>query len=132
PGGTGNASVLQTSPQVQTQLTENGANINFQFNPLAARALGTIAPHDFLIQSTESINIPPNIRIFQNNRDSDARADVMPVRVNAASNESLFDMISDPTRQRLYIANSGMNRVEVFDMRANKFLSPIQAGQLPH
>jgi uncharacterized protein (TIGR03437 family) len=130
--GTPNASLVQTSPLVQTQTTAGGANFNFQFNPLAGRALGTIAPHDFLIQSPEAINIPPNVRIFQNNRDSDARGDVLAVKVNAASNEGLFDMITDTARQRLYIANSGMNRVEVFDMRAKRFLAPIKVGQLPH
>jgi len=130
--GGNNPAVLQTAPQVQTQTTANGMNFNFQFNPLAARALGTIAPHDFLIQSTEAINIPPNIRIFQNNHDSEARGDVIPVRLNAASNEGLFDMITDTVRQRLYIANSGMNRVEVFDLRTKRFLAPIKVGQLPH
>ena len=132
PGVAGPTAVLQTSPQVQTQITPTGANINFQFNPLAARALGTIAPHDFLIQSSEAINIPPNIRVFQNNRDSEARGDVIPVKLNAASNEGLFDMLTDTVRQRLYIANSGMNRVEVFDLRTRRFLDPIKVGQLPH
>jgi len=94
--------------------------------------MGTVTPHDFLIQSPEAINIPPNIRIFQNNKDSDARADVMPVPLGSSSSEGLFDMITDTARQRLYIANSGLNRVEVFDMRAQKFLAPIKVGQLPH
>ena len=40
-------------------------------------------------------------------------------------------MVSDNNRQRLYIANSGLNRVEVFDTRANQFLAPIKVGQLP-
>jgi uncharacterized protein (TIGR03437 family) len=128
----GNTSVLQTSPQVQTQITPAGANITFQYNSVNARTIGTVTPHDFLIQSNEAINIPPNIRIFQNNHDSDARAAVMPVPLNSSSSEGLFDMITDTTRQRLYIANSGMNRVEVFDMRTKKFLTPIKVGQLPH
>src|SRR5205823_5938850 len=105
---------------------------NFQFNSLNARTLGTVPPHDFLIQSNEAINIPPNIRIFQNNYDSDARAGVVAVPLNASSSEGLFDMITDTARRRLYIANSGMNRVEVFDMRAKAFLAPIKVGQLPH
>src|SRR5258708_2136985 len=130
--GPGNTSVLQTSPLVQTQITPAGANIAFQYNSVNSRSLGTITPHDFLIQSPEAINIPPNIRIFQNNHDSDARGAVMPLPLNSSSSEGLFDMITDPVRQRLYIANSGMNRVEVFDMGTQKFLAPIKVGQLPH
>jgi uncharacterized protein (TIGR03437 family) len=130
--GGNNTSVLQTSPQVQTQITPAGAAITFQYNAVNARTTGTITPHDFLIQSPEAINIPPNIRIFQNNRDTEARADVMPLPLNSSSSEGLFDMITDTVRQRLYIANSGVNRVEVFDMRTKKFLAPIKVGQLPH
>src|SRR5262249_17368841 len=109
-----------------------GANITFQYNSVNARTLGTITPHDFLIQSNEAINIPPNIRIFQNNRDSEARANVVTVPLNSSNSEGLFDMLADNNRQRLYIANSGLNRVEVFDMRARRFLTPIKVGQLPH
>jgi len=130
--GPGNTSVLQTSPLVQMQNTPAGANVTFQYNSVNSRTLGTITPHDFLIQSPEAINIPPNIRIFQNNHDSDARGAVMPVALNSSSSEGLFDMITDTVRQRLYIANSGMNRVEVFDMRTQKFLAPVKVGQLPH
>ncbi|HTM52031.1 MAG TPA: hypothetical protein VL285_25225, partial [Bryobacteraceae bacterium] len=130
--GQGNTSVLQTSPQLQTQITPAGANLTFQYNSVNTRTTGTITPHDFLIQSPEAINIPPNIRIFQNNFDSDARAAIMPLPLNSSSSEGLFDMITDPVRQRLYIANSGMNRVEVFDMRTKKFMPSIKVGQLPH
>jgi hypothetical protein len=130
--GAANTSVLQTSPLLATQLTGSGANFTFRYNPVNARTQGTVTPHNFLIQSPEAINIPPNVQIFQNNHDSDARGKVMPLAVNAASNEGLFDMVTDTARKRLYIANSGMNRVEVFDMQAQQFLSPIKVGQLPH
>ncbi|MBK7931668.1 MAG: YncE family protein [Bryobacterales bacterium] len=40
-------------------------------------------------------------------------------------------MVQDINRQRIYIANSGLNRVEVFDMRAQRLLAPIKVGQLP-
>jgi uncharacterized protein (TIGR03437 family) len=130
--GQGNASVLQTSPQVQAQNTAAGSNIVFQYNTVNSRTLGTVTPHDFLIQSSEAINIPPNVKVFQNNHDSESRAGVMTVPLNSSNSEGLFDMITDTVRQRLYIANSGMNRVEVFDMRARRFLAPIKVGQLPH
>ncbi|MEO7652034.1 MAG: hypothetical protein ABIZ80_16340, partial [Bryobacteraceae bacterium] len=133
PGGNvQNASVAQTSPQVQVQPSATGSNVTFRFSPFAARTLGTVPPHNFLIQSNEAINIPANVKVYQNNRDSEARSEVLPVQVNAADNEGLFDMLADPARNRLYIANSGMNRIEVFDIRTKRFLTPIKVGQLPH
>ena len=41
-------------------------------------------------------------------------------------------MAIDNARQKIYIANSGLNRIEVFDMAAQQLLSPIKVGQLPH
>src|SRR5262249_43129783 len=93
--GRGNTTVLQTSPQLQMQVTPTGSNLTFQYNSVNARTPGTVVPHDFLIQSNEAINIPPNIRIFQNNHDSEARANLMTVPVNASSSEGLVDMITD-------------------------------------
>jgi uncharacterized protein (TIGR03437 family) len=43
-----------------------------------------------------------------------------------------MDMAMDNSRQRIYIANSGMNRVEILDMRTRTLLNPIKVGQLPH
>ncbi len=129
PGGQGAAA--QTSPQVQFQPAGTGTRISFAFNAVAGRAPGTVAPHDFLIQSAEAINIPSNVRVYQNFRDTESRGDVIPVQLGSSVNEGLVDMVNDTVRQRLYIANSGMNRVEVFDMRQQRFLSPIKVGQLP-
>ncbi len=70
--------------------------------------------------------------MYQNNHDSDARSKIMPMAVNASSAEGLLDMVVDTPRRRLYIANSGLNRVEVFDMASQKFMTPIKVGQLPH
>jgi len=104
-----------------------------RFRPITLRPISSfhLGENADLLR-TEAINIPSNIRIFQNNHDSEARGDVIPIRLNAASNEGLFDMITDTVRQRLYIANSGMNRVEVFDLRTKRLLAPIKVGQLPH
>lgn len=125
------ASIIQTAPTVRLTPSGTGASLSFQFNSLAARSLGTIAPHDFLIQSNEAINIAPNVLIYQNYRNAEAKGAVIPVSIGASSSEGLVDMVTDATRQRLYIANSGLNRVEVFDMRGQQFLSPIKVGQLP-
>lgn len=121
--------VLQSAPQVRVNQAEQ--TLEFTFNPGAARSPGTIAPHNFVIQSPEAINIPPRIRVYQNNRDAEARAGIIPVEVGISDQEGLVDMVADPQRRRLYIANSGKNRVEVFDMRTREFLAPIKVGQLP-
>jgi uncharacterized protein (TIGR03437 family) len=90
------------------------------------------APHEFLIQSTEAINIPARVRVYQNNRNAEDRGKVLPVQVGVSNSEGLMEMLQDTARQRIYISNSGMNRIEVFDMRTQTFLPPIKVGQLPH
>jgi len=43
-----------------------------------------------------------------------------------------LDAISyDQSRQRLYVSNQDHNRVEVFDLGTNKFLTPIPVGHAP-
>jgi len=121
--------VAQTAPLVRTRLAEQA--VEFIFNANAARALGTITPHDFTIQVPEAINIPPRIRVYQNNRDAEARGDIVPIEVGISNQEGLVDLALDAQRQRLYLANSGLNRVEVFDLRSRRLLEPIKVGQLP-
>ena len=122
----------QTTPFEQTIPTATGATLRFQLNPTAARTLGTVAASDFLIQSPEAINIPPNVRVYQNTRDAEARGTIMPVQANINAGEGLIDMLADTARQRLYITNSGLNRVDVFNLRTKAFVTPIKVGQLPH
>lgn len=124
--------LTQTAPRVTARQTPEGTLLQFTYSTGATASLGTLAPpHTFLIQSTEAINIPPTIRVYQNNRNSEAGADLIPVPVGAAILEGLVDLASDAVLQRLYIANSGLNRVEVFDMRTRQFLAPFKVGQLP-
>ncbi len=132
-GATSANSSAATAPLVRTTRNPDGSTgIDFLFDQNAARQPGTVPPHNFLIQSTEAINIPNNIRVFQNNRNSESRGAVIPVATNFSTSEGLIEMVSDTARQRLYITNSGMNRVEVFDLQAQQFLAPIKVGQLPH
>lgn len=107
--------------------------LQFGFNAtLAARGLGTIAPpHDILVQSPEAINIPDRVRVYENSRNAEARGTIIPVPVGISPNQALEDLVYDQPRQRLYIANAGLNRVEVFDIPQQKFLAPIKVGQLP-
>lgn len=123
------AQSFQTAPR--SAINREDGSFEFTFNPLAGRSPGTIPPHDFLLQSQAAANVPARIRVFQNSRNSEARGDIYTVPVNLSPNEGLIDIVPDYVRQYLYIANSGMNRVEVFDIRRKQFLSPIKVGQLP-
>gem|GEM_PF-416512 len=121
-----------TATSVTTKVTSRsyGGDVTAQFNSAAARTLGTAAPDQLLIQSSEAVNIVPNVRVFQNSRNSEARGNIIPVDIGATTT-GLTDMLADAARQRLYIANPGLNRIEIFDMQQQQFLAPIPVGQLP-
>jgi uncharacterized protein (TIGR03437 family) len=127
----GQNALLQTAPVLRT--VREGANTFFEFgfNANAARSLGTAPSNDYVITSPQAVNTPARVRVFQNARNTEARGDLRPVETAVSPNEGLTDMVMDPVRNRLYISNSGMNRVEVFDIRTKQFLAPIKVGQLP-
>jgi hypothetical protein len=78
------------------------------------------------VQSTEAINIPPAVRVYQNNRNSEATGNIFQIPINLTPADGLTDLVQDITRQRLSMANSGLNRVEVFDTREQRLLEPIK------
>src|SRR5260221_407967 len=97
------------------------------------------------LASSEAINIPNNIRVFMNYRNPDQRGVIYPVPTTpnnspapnqaypfGQGNEGLQDLVLDERRGRLYVSNSGYNRIEVFDIKKRRFLDPIPVGQLPH
>lgn len=108
------------------------SSIRMMLNP---RFTGTRFPGTqtfaLTLQSVEAINIPPVIRVYQNFQAGGQVGETVPLEVSTAGAEGLVDMQVDNRRGRLYIANSGMNRVEVYDFRNKKMLPPIEAGQLP-
>ncbi|MBC8165006.1 MAG: beta-propeller fold lactonase family protein, partial [Bryobacteraceae bacterium] len=128
-----NPAVAANSPTVRSQNTADGSRLDLDFTTAAAaRTPGTVSPtHTFLVQSNEAINIPSSVRVFQNFRDSESRGSLIPIPVGLSANEALEDLVVDQGRRRLYIANSGLNRIEVFDMRTGQLMNPIRAGQLP-
>jgi hypothetical protein len=100
-------------------------------------------PLNVVLSSPDAINIPNTIRIYMNYRQSDQRGVVFPVPTalntnpngtggNTAGNEGLQDILLDEAHGRLYITNSGYNRIEVFDTQQQTFLNPIPVGQMPH
>jgi DNA-binding beta-propeller fold protein YncE len=100
-------------------------------------------PVTISLSSPDAINIPPAIRVYMNYRLSDQRGVVYPVPTtsnnnagnnggNPAGNEGLQDILLDEARGKVYITNSGYNRIEVFDTKKQHFLDPIVVGQMPH
>ncbi|MBI1896857.1 MAG: hypothetical protein HYS04_10055 [Acidobacteria bacterium] len=128
-----NQAIAATAPTVRARVTPDGAQLDFSYTRSpTGRLPGTVSPtHTFLLQSNEAINIPPAVRVFQNFRNSEARAGLVPITVGMTANEGLVDMAYDAVRQRVYIANSALNRLEVFDVRSEQLLEPIKVGQLP-
>lgn len=130
PGGGGAAAV--PAPTVSVVNTGVTPVVTFKYNTAAATNPGTVGPTDFIVTSPEAINNPGVIHVYQNNRDSISQGNIVPVSINASTAEGLADILLDSTRQRVYVTNSGLNRVEIYDLKTKKFLSPIKVGQLPH
>lgn len=103
-------------------------------------------PFTVTLSSIEAINLPVVIRVYMNYRQPDQRGVVFPIpttpNINPAGanttqpattgNEGLQDLALDEAHGRLYISNSGFNRIEVFDTQAQQLLNPIPVGQMPH
>jgi YVTN family beta-propeller protein len=99
---------------------------------------GNATPINIVLNSREAINFPNVIRVYMNFREADQRGIIYPVPTtlssvtNSAAFEGLQELLLDEKRQRVYVTNSGMNRVEVFDIRRQRFVEPMDVGQLPH
>lgn len=130
--GVANQANSLTAPTSRAAPGASTPQFTFTFNPVAARGTGTIAPaDDFLIQSPEAVNIPDRVRLYQNGRDPDARGTVIPIPLGISDAQGLTDLVYDSTRKRVYIANAGLNRIEVYDIAGQQLLAPIKVGQLP-
>ncbi len=122
----------QASATTEPAVKSSQSGFSFSFNSTLTRGYGTIdPPHDFILQSADAINIPDRIRVYQNFRDSDQRGTILPIPIGISSSAQLNDLVYDAARQRIYIANTGLNRVEVYDIGSSQFLAPIKVGQLP-
>jgi uncharacterized protein (TIGR03437 family) len=121
---------VATTATVRATAKTYGGDVTAQFSAAAARTLGTAAADQLLIQANEAVNIIPAVRVFQNTRNAESRGTILPIDWGA-STAGLADMLGDTTRQRIYVANPGLNRLEVFDMQRRQFLNPIPVAQLP-
>jgi YVTN family beta-propeller protein len=96
----------------------------------AGTSTGT--PFNVTLSSNEAINLPNVIRVYMNYRQTDQRGVVYPLATTPNGAEGLQDVTLDPARNKVYVTNSGYNRIEVFDLGKQAFLNPIPVGQLPH
>jgi YVTN family beta-propeller protein len=88
-------------------------------------------PINVSLVSSEAINYPNTIRVYMNYRQSDQRGIIYPRPVSLNNAQGLQELLVDERRNRVYVTNAGYNRIEVFDTKKQRFLDPIEAGQLP-
>jgi DNA-binding beta-propeller fold protein YncE len=81
--------------------------------------------------SQQAINFPNTIRVYMNYRQADQRGIVYPRPTSLNNAMGLMELLLDQRRERLYITNAGFNRLEIFDTRLQRFLEPLEVGQLP-
>ncbi len=81
--------------------------------------------------SAEAINIPNRIKVYMNYRTPDMRGIIYPIPTALSGSHGLRDLIIDDERERVYLANAGFNRIEVFDTRRSRLLEPIDVCQMP-
>ncbi len=134
PGGPGTTTATSAAPSVKSTQSGGSPALVFTFNSAESKIRGTVSPpSDFLVTSSEAINIPPSVRVYENSRDSEARGTVMPIPLGpgAPTTGAFPDLVYDQARQRVYIANTTMNRVEVYDIKSKALLTPVKVGQAP-
>ncbi len=131
PGGQGATSTAM-APSVRSSQSGGSPQLVFSFNSSQTKIRGTVSPPtDFLVTSNEAVNIPNSVRVYQNSRDSEARGMVLPIPIGPGSTIPFPDLAYDTSRQRVYIANTTMNRVEIYDAKTQTFLTPVKVGQTP-
>ncbi len=124
--------MLVSAPSLITSDFTTGSTVTFSYNQFNTRLTGSIPPHDFQFNVPLAVNVPPQLRVYQNFRAPESTATVHAVTATSpAGGEGLTDMALDSQRKRIYVANSGMNRIEVFSLSAKTFGTPITVGQLP-
>jgi hypothetical protein len=92
---------------------------------------GNGVPFNITLASQQAINFPNTIRVYMNYRQPDQRGIIFPRPVSLNNTQGLQELVLDEARERLYITNAGYNRIEVFDTKRQKFLEPVEVGQLP-
>ncbi|MBL8175210.1 MAG: hypothetical protein JNK48_11100 [Bryobacterales bacterium] len=103
-------------------------------NLYTGAAQNTGNPINVNLATLEAINLPNTIKIYMNFRQADMRGQIFPIPITPNGNRlqtGLRDIVLDEARGRVYITNGGYNRLEIFDIRRQRFLNPLPVGQLP-
>jgi len=100
-------------------------------NVFTGATAGGVAAINITLFSREAVNFPATMRLYMNFRQSDQRGVVYPVATGLNNNEGLKELLLDEARGRIYISNPGYNRIEVFDIRRQRFIEPMEGGSLP-
>jgi len=124
--------VAPSSIEFTLEPGRTGVTRQYGTNLYSGSATNTGTAVSLNLASPEAINIPNTIRVFMNVRQPDQRGVVFPVPTGPTAAEGLYDIVVDEARNRVYIANAGYNRIEVFDRVKQAFIEPIEVGQLPH
>ncbi|MBI5280157.1 MAG: hypothetical protein HY858_00640 [Candidatus Solibacter usitatus] len=115
---------LTMDPGRSGVVRQPGTNLSFNFGLNGA-------PLVIDLISPEAINIPNRIKVYMNYRTSDMRGMIYPIPTGLNLNHGLRDIQLDESRGRAYITNAGFNRIEVFDLKLNRLLDPINVCQMP-
>jgi uncharacterized protein (TIGR03437 family) len=75
--------------------------------------------------SSQAVNIEPTITVNLNYRDVDQIGAIF------AQSGTLVDIVADPNRPRVYLADSLNNQIRIFDTGLQAFLPPIDVGAAP-
>ncbi len=101
-------------------------------NLYSGTVTNTGSPVSLNLNSPDAINIPNTIRVYMNTRQADQRGVVYPLPIMQTTAEGLQDILVDDARKKVYITNASYNRIEVFDRVKQRFVDPIEVGQMPH
>ncbi len=107
------------------------SSIRLSVNPRVTNRQPGTTVTTLTLRSADAINIPPAIRVYDNFQTTGQLGETVPIEVNPLASDPLLDVLVDNRRGRVYIANSGKNRIEVYDFRNRKLLAPMEAGQQP-
>jgi hypothetical protein len=118
-----------TTATIRATARTYGADVSAQFSAAAARTVGTAVADQVLIQANEAVHYPGRACLSKHAQRASRKHN--PADRLGCQRHGLTDMLRDAARQRIYIANPGLNRIEVFDMRSRQFMSAIPVAQLP-
>ncbi len=116
---------------VETASRVAPSSIRFTMDPRTTNRLAGTTLTNLDLSSPEAINIPPRLLVYQNFQVSGQVGETVPIDTSLDATQGLVDVQVDDRRGRVYLANAGKNRIDVYDFRNRRLLPPIDVGQFP-